>query len=263
MKTNYLEDFKRHNTDRISWITLMNRNGYIISAIFIIVLAVAGIITGIEHELTFWEYFLFLSILGGALACFIWFGFYQYWKTFNKSYGWRIHTIMKGRHYSSFFRLPWFFKVKQSRIFMFAPECAEATNDDVNKLYRIGFGIFPFKPTTGAKNWKPAHQFDSIGFGWRGNGIGVEILTYTYEKGVRKVELITVVPVAVPFHFDLTNINYKVLYSVNPVNPRIDFNPIDYRSTHQWPEKNFGLKCGFYFGGDEPADRNYQVWEKK
>lgn len=262
MKTSYLQDFRRNNTDRISWITLMNRNGYIITGIFIVALTVAGIISGIEYELTFWEHFLYLSILALALAGLIWFGFYQYWKTFNKSYGWKIHTVMKGKHYSSFFRLPWFNNVSKSRVFMFAPECAEATNDDVNKLYRIGFGILPFKPTTGAKKMKPAHQFDSVGFGWRGNGICVEVLTYTYEKGVRKVETIGVVPVAVPFYFELGNIGNKVLYSVIPVGNE-GTSPMDFKSDHNWPEKKYGLKCGFYFGGDLPADQNYQVWEKK
>lgn len=260
MKTNYLEDFKRNNTERISWITLMNRNGYFLTAVFFATFIVAIIVNQSKWHLNAWEFTLAMFPVIGGFACLIWFGFYQYWKQFNKSYGWKIHTIMKGKHYSSFFRLPWIFKARQSRIFMFAPECAQATNDDINKLYRIGFGIMPWR-WNNTHTFKPAHQWESIGFGWRGNGVGVEIFTYTYLNGIRQVKLIAIVPVGVPFIYDLTNINHFVLYSIIPLGNE-GYAPVDYRSTHDWPKKNYGLNCGFYFGGDAPADQNYQVWEK-
>jgi hypothetical protein len=257
MKTN----FTNNNTERISWLTLMNRNGYIYTAIIATALITGILINTTKWHLNWWEFTLAFVPPFGALVLVTWLGFYQYWKTFNKSYGWKIHTIMKGQHYSQFFRLPWFFKTKQSRVFMFAPECALATGNHINKLYRIGFGFLPFKYENEDK-WHPAHHYNSVGYGWRGNGIGVEIYTYTYENGIRKTDLIAVVPTATPFYFDLDNINGMVLYSIVPF-LKDNNKPSDLASKHKWPATSYGFKLGFYFGGLPTADRNYQVWEKR
>lgn len=251
-------DFNNNNTERMSWLTLMNRNGYIITALVLTFLIMVLVISAVRQPLNWWEFVLGFLPLFGGLFFIMFIGFYQYWKGFNKSYGWRIYTIMRGNHYSSLLRLPWFFRVKQRRCFMFAPECALATENHINKLYRIGFGFMPFRYLG---QWKPAHQKNSIGFGWRGNMLGVEIYTYTYIDGVRYTEFIGVVPPATPFYFDLDNVNGRVLYSVVPYLGDVS-KAQSLRSEHVWCKKPYGYKLGFYYGGKVVADRNYQVWEK-
>lgn len=103
---------------------------------------------------------------------------------------------------------------------------------DINKL--LGFS-----------SCSSHHHQNSARVGWRWYNDQLEIFAYVYDKGKRKAEFITVVPVGEYVHYEISNNQQGYLFKVNETEKQITTSSSCTGTANYmlWP----------YFGGDETA----------
>lgn len=158
------------------------------------------------------------------------------------------YTIKKGQHYSGFRISPFYGKTTAKYEVIFTKNCLYDLHDenqyDINKLFGLAYFL---------------HHIDSARFGWRADGDKIEISVYCYKDGKRYMKEMCLIDTDKPYTMEIKNTGSYYEFELKDESSSF----FSYARISKPVTVKIGYNLFPYFGGDEPAPQDMDIFMRK